>query len=197
MPHLQTLRKTPTQSCCPLCGSAPHPWAGRFQARKVSRCRPLAGLWHSEPQIPHQEIIWDNTYRMWGLHNWSRTCYIKHTSLCGPRRQMQQLGQTEQLHSTGQRTCPSVVQHMYKWPAWSSQYKDFPVRRWSHRINHLRRWKRLLATRSKSFHLNNRHALLELEVVWHGKLLTYSYQRVFTGLTLDRCLMYKVEISHW
>ena len=39
---------------------------------------------------------------------------IKQTLLCGPRRQTQQMAQTEEWPSTRQRPCHSVVQHIYK-----------------------------------------------------------------------------------
>ena len=50
-------------------------------------------------------------------------------------------------------------------------------------------------TQISTFHLKNRDAQRELNVVWHGKLLTNSHKPVYLGVTLDRCLTYKDHIA--
>ena len=95
--------------------------------------------WTPEPQPVHWRWVqW--RYNHWSclcrplcsLHNSSRTL-LWNIRFCGPRRLTQQMVQTEEWPSTRQRPCPSVCQHniKYKWPACSSQHREFPVRRWS------------------------------------------------------------------
>ena len=82
----------------------------------------------------------------------------------------------------------------------------------SRRNNPLRRWKILFVTTqfyavshiranpekiqiSSTFHLKTRDAQNELNVVWLDKLLAYSHQPVYLGVTLDRSLAYKDHIT--
>ena len=50
-------------------------------------------------------------------------------------------------------------------------------------------------TQISTFHLKNRDAQRELNVVWHGKLRAYCHKPVYLGVTLDRCLTYKYHIA--
>ena len=146
MPHVQALGKNNTQSCCPLCVWAPHPWAGRFHARKasydtVNRIILTRKLFEITQDMMLTELI-ENML--------SNRCFV--VDLVG-KRNMTQF--EEEWHSTWQRPCPYLVQHLYKWPVspiptqWVSCTPMICAL--SHWSNHLRRWKILLVKHSQGW----------------------------------------------
>ena len=104
-------------------------------------------------RILTRKFFWDNTWR--DAYRTDPEHVIKHTLLCGPRRQTQQMAQTEEWPSTRQRPCPSVVQHNIQMISLFIPTQGVSctpmIYVLPHRSNPLRRWKRLFVMHSQAW----------------------------------------------
>ena len=136
----------------------------------------------------------------------------KQTLLRGAEREKESLATTTKRTTTGKCTGTYVVQHLHQRPAHTRRHSQLHLRR---RLVHRVARKRLQQHRSVThvchehymttyydtnqlvcaFHLRNREAKRELNLVWNGIRLSNTTTPVYLGIHLHRTLCSKTHIE--
>ena len=176
----------------------------------------MLSSWTSAPTPPQQgaRYDWRRTPDRPNTHHAG-----KQTLLRGAEREVEPLATTTKRTTTGKYTGTDVVQHLHQQPAHTCRHTQLHLRsRLVHRVARKRLQQhrsvthvcpehyvylllanQLRANHSKTqvcaFHLRNREAKRELNVVWNGIRLSNTTTPVYLGIHLDRTLCYKTHIE--